>query len=186
MFFGDFFGRSENDSLPRQLKKLGFAVRSFCNGDIFMRYPMNDSNYEHENFTRLSREEMILDLGTTPQFDWRADRYWETFNAYYGSADDVDRQMPEKWRDYLQTEVNDNSFIFLHFWMAHHPYGMGSLVGQNYGAIGKDLISRLERGEMSCGFVKNIYLQRVYDIINIHLRNLISVLKEKIFIIIHL
>jgi len=184
ILFGDLFHQSENDSLPRQLKELGFTVRSFCNGDIFMQFPLDGSNSEIVKGP--TRKEMILDLGTIPPFDWKIDHFWEAFDAYHGAADDVERQIPEKWREFIRKEVkaDDNNFVFLHFFMAHSPYGINAslevpIIGKNLGTMGKEILSRVERGDLSCEFVKSVYLQRIYDIITIHLRDLINILKEK-------
>lgn len=183
IFFGDYINKSKNESFPAQLKKLGFKTRSFCNGAIVTGYPLKEIEEEGIKNIRPFRDEMINDLGIEPEFDWKKEMLGRIFEDYYGTADDEDRNVPEKWKEYIYKNKLEKNFIFLHFWKAHHNYGINEFLGndiegEEYRVIGRELIEKVKNGELTEGFVKDVYSKRINELINIYLKDLINILKE--------
>jgi len=183
IFFGDYWNKSKNENFPVQLKNFGFKTRSFCNGAIITGYPLKEIVEENIKNNKPFRDKMIEDLGILPQFDWEKEMFGSRFEDYYGTADDEDRNVPERWKDYLCEHKEEKNFIFLHFWKAHHNYRINEYLENeiergNYAVIGKELIRRVKNRELTESFVKNIYSKRINEIINIYLKDLMNILKE--------
>jgi len=183
IFFGDYFGKSKNESFPAQLRKFRFKTRSFCNGAIITGYPIKEIEEENIKNNRPFRDKMIKDLGISPEFDWKKGMFGSNFEDYYGTADDEDRNVSRKWKDYLCKNKKEKNFIFLHFWKAHYNYGINEYLkncikGNNYKVIGRELIRRVKNREITESFVKNIYSKRINELINTYLKDLVNILKE--------
>ncbi len=183
IFFGDYFNKAINQNFPAQLKNLGFKTRSFCNGAIINGYPLKHIVEPNIKNYRPFRDEMINDLGMVPESNWNKKLYGETLEDYYGAADDEDRNIPNKWKEYINNNKDENNFIFLHFWNAHFIYGINNYLknkieGKNYIEIGKKLLKRVMNKELTEKFVKKAYSMRIYELINIYVRELISLLKQ--------
>ena len=183
IFFGDYFNKSKNKNFPSQLSKQGFIKKSFCNGAIITGYPLKAFKESHIENNRPFRDEMVDDLAINTEFDYKKEMFGKNFEDYYGSADDENRNVPSKWRNYIYKNKQNKNFIFLHFWKAHYDYGINEslrdkIICKNYKMIGRELLRRLRNGELTESFVKKIYSQRINETINIYLKDLIKILKE--------
>lgn len=183
IFYGDYFNKSKNDNFPAQLKKLGFIPRSFCNGAIVVSYPAKDIVEKEIMNYRPFRDKIINDLGIEPEFNWKKRMFGQRFEDFFGAADDEERNIPKKWKNYIKINRDNNNFIFLHFWNTHAIYGINEyledkIVGKNYIDIGKELISRIKNGDLTLDFVRDIYSKRINELISIYIKDLINILKE--------
>lgn len=183
IFFGDYFNKSKNENFPAQLKKLGFKTRSFCNGAIISMYPLKEIEENQIKNNRPFRRKMIEDLGINIEFNWKREKFGSIREDYYGSADDERRNVPKKWKKYIYENKTEKNFIFLHFWSAHCDYGINNYVknpveGKNYTEIGREILRRIKSGELTVEFLKELYSERISDILNIYIKNLIKILKE--------
>ena len=183
MFFGDYFNKAKNNSFPAQLKKIGFKTGSFCNGAIITGYPLKDIVEKGLKNNRPYRETMIDDLGLSPEFNWEKEMFGKVFEDYYGAADDEERNVPEKWKNYIHDNKENKNFIFLHFWNAHYTYGINrhiekEITGQDYKEIGKELIRRVKNNELTEKFVKDVYSKRINELLTIYIKDLLKILKE--------
>ena len=183
MFFGDYLNKAKNDSFPAQLKKFGFKNRSFCNGAIITGYPLKDIVEKNLKKNRPYRETMVDDLGLFPEFNWEREMFGKVFEDYHGAADDEQRNVPEKWKGYIRDNRKNKNFIFLHFWNAHHNYGINGhieekITGRNFHEIGKELIRRVKNNELTEKFVKDVYSKRINELLTIYIKDLIKILKE--------
>lgn len=183
ILFGDYLNKSENESFPAQLKKLGFKTRSFCNCAIVSGYPLKEIVEEHIKNNRPFRDKIIEDLGIEPEFDWKKEMLGSSIEDHRGAADDEDKNVPRMWKHYLHTNRQEKNFIFLHFWKAHALYGINQYLendieGKNYADTGKELIRRIKSGELTEDFVKDVYSRRINELINIYLKDLVNLLKE--------
>jgi arylsulfatase A-like enzyme len=183
IFCGDYFNKAKNQNFPAQLQKRGYVNKSFCNAGIILLYPLKGDENDTLKNIRPFRNDIIQDLGMDPAFDWDVSPLGDTFENYSGSADDVDKKIPDKWEEYIQNMSPSNNFIFLHFWGTHHNYGIDrylpdKIPGNNYAQIGTNLIDQVKTRKISKKFVKNVYRDSISHIYFEHLEKLFGILKE--------
>ena len=82
MFFSDYWPLAKNDSLPTQLKKLGYKTRSFCNCQVSVLYPLKTGVKNERKNNVPYREDIINDLGLTPLFTWNREGYGDNIKDY--------------------------------------------------------------------------------------------------------
>jgi hypothetical protein len=182
IFFGDYLFKSENKNFPHQLKKLGFNVCSYCNAALFTNYPLKNVAKKEIIKNRPKRDEIINDFGLTPEFNWKKKFLGNHIGDYIGCADDEERKIPDKWYDFIINNKEDTNFLFLHFWKTHHNYGINEFLkskiyGINYREIGRKLLKKIRNGEITEKFVKVVYANRILDVINLYIYDLIKILK---------
>jgi hypothetical protein len=182
IFWGDYFNQGKNQNFPAQLQKKGFTNKSFCNAGIILLYPRKGDENDSLKDIRPFRNEIIADLGMELAFDWDVSLLGDTFENYSGSADDDDKKIPEKWKEYMQNITPSNNFIFLHFWQTHHNYGIDKYLtkkipGNNYAQIGTNLINEVKSREISEKFVKNVYSDTISLIYFQYIEKMFEILK---------
>ncbi len=183
IFYGDYFGKSKNENFPIQLKKNGYNIRSFCNGSIILAYPLKDSIQLNLNNQIPYRGDIINDLGINPKYVWNRSHFGNSLEDYNGSADDVKNGIPEIWKKSLSNINETKNFVFLHFWNTHHNYLINShlenkITGQSYKELGINLIKRVMNKDLTEKFVKKVYTQRIYEIVDNYIREFIEILKK--------
>lgn len=183
IFFGDYIFSAKNNSFPSQLKKLGFNTRSFCNAAIISDYPLRNIIQENLEIRKPFRDEIIYDLGLKPEFNWKEEIIAINVKDYIGTADDEERNIPAKWKNFIIKNKKENNFLFLHFWNTHHNYKINEFLenkidGMTCSDIGKELLKRIDKKLLTEKFVKEIYSKRIIEIINIYIKDLIKVLKD--------
>ena len=184
IFFGDYINRSKSENFPAQLKNLGFKTRSFCNNAVVIRYPLeNELRFLQKKQVTPSKEKMMEDLGMKPLRNWKRRLFGKFIEDFDGAADDEKMGVPENWRRYIIDNKENKNFIFLHFWKTHHNYYINNYLqnkieGESYRIIGRKLIKRIVKKELSVKFVKKIYAKRIYESFNKYIKELINNLKE--------
>ncbi|MFW9876729.1 MAG: sulfatase-like hydrolase/transferase [Candidatus Thorarchaeota archaeon] len=183
IFYGNYFGKAENKCFPAQLKKLGYKVKSFCNGAIIIGYPLKTIFEENFHANAPYREDFINDLGINIEYNWNRRLFGSKLEDYYGAADDEDRNIPLKWQEYIVNNKNNKNFIFLHFWNTHHNYEINEflenkITGKNLKELGQELIKRIIYKELTIKFTKKVYLKRIHEVSENYIRDLISLLKK--------
>ena len=183
IFFGDYYNRSENESFPDQLNRLGFKSQSYCNCAIFSGYPLKGPPEKGIENTRPYRNKMIEDLGVVNRFNWDRFMFGSKFEDYQGAADDEGGGIPKDWKEYFCRCPKEGNFLFLHFWKAHYIYEVNEFLenpinGEDYHIIGRELIRQVKSNLLTKEFVKGVYSIRIEKLISIYLKELIQTLKE--------
>ncbi|MFX1239725.1 MAG: sulfatase-like hydrolase/transferase [Promethearchaeota archaeon] len=184
IFFGDYLFKSKYFDFPYQLQKIGFKIKSFCNSALFTNYPLEYENIVGQDSVIPFRKQIIDHLGLEPMFVWDKEFLGNNVEDYVGSADDEFRMIPDVWKNYIIENKDNANFVFLHFWKTHHNYGINDffkdkITGQNYREIGKKLINKIKKREISIKFVKMVYEKRIIEVMNNHILALIKILKDK-------
>ncbi|MFX1315203.1 MAG: sulfatase-like hydrolase/transferase [Promethearchaeota archaeon] len=185
IFFGDYLSEAKNPCFPAQLRNLGYKNLSFCNYAVMTGYPTNNySNQKSLLRTLPSITTMSNDLGITVQFNLKNHYFGRATEDYYGAADDIKNKIPDKWREFILKSNYKKIFMFLHFWKTHHNYGINEFLNEEinrktYAEIAKDLIKKIVKKELTEKFVKKFYYNRINEAINVHIKDLIEILKSK-------
>lgn len=179
IFYGDYISSSETESFPFQLKKLGYNVKSYCNGAVILGYPLK-MNPNRKN-TPL-RSEIIENWGIETPYEWQRELFGNRLNDYYGAADDEDNKVPKKWVNFLNENNSKRNYLFLHFWKTHHNYGINDfltddIVGKNYLELAKKLIKKIIDKDLTVKTVKKVYYKKIEEVMDKYIQVLLQILK---------
>lgn len=182
IFFGDYWNKAKNENFPKQLKRLGYTVKSYCNGAIFTGYPLKNIRENLINKVRPYREQMIEDLGVEPHFNPIKKDFGKITQDYIGCADYSD-EIRSEIGEFIENNKNDKYFMFLHYWKAHYNYGIDDELGVNTKGNdcheeGSKLIKLVRDGVISEQQVRDTYSRRVEELIKDDIGYVLDSLKE--------
>lgn len=184
IFYGDYFNTASHKNFFSQLKESGYSIKSFCNGGVVLLYPLLENIEEQIQANRPFRDEIINDLEINTEFEWKLPLFGNAFTTYYGAADDEERDVPKKWKHYLNTIKPDGNVIFFHFWRTHHNYDLNEILaepieGDNYRDLGQNLINQIKDHKIRLSYVQNQYRNKIQSTYNDYILKIFNLLKRK-------
>jgi len=182
IFFGDYLSEARHPSFPAQLKTFGYKNHSFCNFAVMTGYPNSNQKKKGRNLPLIT--EMVNNLGIRTEFKLENPLFGNKTEDYYGAADDIKNKVPQKWKEQISEFDNNQNFVFLHFWNTHHNYGINEFLKEDikdktYAKIAKDLVRKLVNKNITEKFVKKFYYQQIHEALNVHVKDLIKILKNQ-------